>query len=458
MIKSTANKLIYSNYFVPSCLIAGILLRALWIILIDSIPMSDADWYYNTGLRISNGEGYTLNGVPTAYYPAGYPMFLGLIFFIFGNNILAAKLANLLLSAGIIYLSYLICKRLFKSELAARITILIIALYPNYIAYTSILATEILFTFLLFLGLYLLLISEKRFWMLMLAGIVWGAMSLVKPQGLFIPFLFLLASLFQYKGAFWQKLKPVIVVYVFMIVVITPWIIRNYYVFDGALTISTNDGINILMGNNPYATSIYHLEQDVLTYIWDEENEYPIDSMMDKITNSPNWTRYGFKDEYYANTKLRNKALNYITENPGATLKMFPKKLWMNYRRGYEGVGWATAQIELAPWKKKAVSVYTIITNGIYYFVMFLFFCWCINWAYKRFIKKESVYLPIFGFLMIGYFSLLAFVYFADYRFNFPIIPIFTMLGASFIDNFLQSKKENAVREPVKLIESEVES
>lgn len=449
MLRTTLIKFIDSPRFVTMCLILGILLRIAWLILIDSKPQSDAHWYYIKGLSIASGEGYTVEGIPTAYYPAGYPMFLGIIFFFFGNNLVAAKIANLLLSAGIIYLSYLVCKTLFKSERAARITILIMALYPNYIAYTSILATEILFTFLLFLGFYLLLISEDRFWLLLLTGLVWGFMCFVKPQGMFIPLLFLLTSLFQQKGAILKKLKPVVIVYIFMLAVLAPWLIRNYYVFNGAITISTNDGINLLIGNNPYANSVYHLTQEVMAYAWDQSNEYTADSMLNKITYSPYWTRYGFKDEYTASIKFRNKAIKYVLENPGSTLKILPKKLWMNYRRGYEGVGWAAAEITLEPWKKKFVSLFMVITNGFYYIVMFLFFCYCFTLLYKKYIKKQNIYLPLIGFFLIGYFTLLALIFFADYRFNFPLIPVFAMMGASLAACFLHGKEENSViKEP----------
>lgn len=441
MIKAAASKFINSKRFVIYCFVTGIVLRVLWLMLVNSKPVSDSSWYYQQGLDIAAGKGYNIEGTPTAYYPAGYPMFLSLIFMMFGNSIAAAKIANLFISAGILYFSYFISKKLFDSEKTGRITLLLLAIYPNYISYTSILATELLFSGLLFFGAYLVLISKNRIPVLIAAGIVWGAMCLVKPQGIFIPLLFLAAWFFQNGKTIWERTKPVIILYVFMIAVIAPWAVRNYMVF-GSPFISTNDGINLVIGNNPYATGDYNLNDMVVAYIWDNENEYPSpDSLVSNIHKTQYWTRWGFKDENYANIKLRNKALNYIANNPGKVLKLLPGKLWLNYKRGNEGIGWATSELEITPQAKdKSIKIFSSIANYFYYAVMILSVLYLIIAVYKKISAKQKTRFPLLELLLISYFTFLSLVYFGSYRFSFPTIPLFIMFAAAFIEIILREK------------------
>ena len=73
-----------SHYFVPVCFVIFLGLRAA---LVFSIPVeinsSDAGWFLQRGLSIARGEGYAEGGYPTAYWPVGYPGFLGVLFYLF---------------------------------------------------------------------------------------------------------------------------------------------------------------------------------------------------------------------------------------------------------------------------------------------------------------------------------------------------------------------------------------
>jgi 4-amino-4-deoxy-L-arabinose transferase-like glycosyltransferase len=97
--------------------------------------VSDFVWYYERAVDVANGRGYAVDGIPTAYWPVGYPGFLSLIFRTFGPSVFIAKLANVLLYSGIVILSYQISRRIFHSETAARITVLLLSFSPNHIAF-----------------------------------------------------------------------------------------------------------------------------------------------------------------------------------------------------------------------------------------------------------------------------------------------------------------------------------
>src|SRR5437899_2735449 len=127
-----------SRYFPAACLGAAFLVRLAWALLVDPKPVSDFDWYFAKGIDISHGLGYQEHGAPTAFWPVGYPAFLGAIFALFGRSLLIAKIANALLYTGVLALSYWLAGRLFRSTLTAKLALLILAFYPNHIAYTSL--------------------------------------------------------------------------------------------------------------------------------------------------------------------------------------------------------------------------------------------------------------------------------------------------------------------------------
>lgn len=459
MIRISICKTIQSKYFVPFCFVIAILLRCMWILLIKTNPVSDSSWYYEKGLDIASGKGYTIEGIPTAYYPVGYPVFLAIIFKLFGDNLFIAKIANIILYAGILYFGYFISKKIFStentlspenetnvtsnSEFIGRITLFTLAIYPNNIAYSSVLATESLFLFLFLGGTCLFIISKGRFWHLFISGIIWGMMCLVRPQGFFIPLIIVLTLIVSNKRTLLFKLKILLVVYTFLIIAMLPWLIRNYYVFHDYFIISTNDGINLLIGNNPYSTGEYLLDDKVIAYCWDRDNLYASpDSLVKNLSNSKYWTSFGFKNENIANKKLRSKALDYVIHNPLEVIKLLPKKLWFNYKRGSGGIGWNLAEYSASSnFKQSCMNIFKKITNFFYYLVIIFSIAYIFRCLYKIYIKKQKLRFPTTGLWLVLYFSLLVLIYFGSYRFHLPLVPWIVMYFAAFIESTLNAKK-----------------
>jgi hypothetical protein len=133
-LKASLRKLIQHPYFVPGCLLIGVVLRLLWIWLVRADQVNDFVWFQERAVSIASGAGYAVDGRPTAYWPVGYPGFLGVLFSIFGPSVLLAKLVNLVLYMGIIALTYSFTKEIFHSEYSGRIALAILCIYPNHIA------------------------------------------------------------------------------------------------------------------------------------------------------------------------------------------------------------------------------------------------------------------------------------------------------------------------------------
>src|SRR5687768_1005667 len=120
-----------------------------WMLAVDAAPMSDQLWYFDRAAGLLNGEGYAVQGRPTAFWPVGYPAFLAGLFAVFGPDIEVAKAANLVLSALSMAFVYRISRRATGSETAAKAALVLAVLYPTLIFYTELLYSELLFMTLL---------------------------------------------------------------------------------------------------------------------------------------------------------------------------------------------------------------------------------------------------------------------------------------------------------------------
>ena len=90
--------IVRSRAFVPVCLLVALAVRLIWATVFDPTPVSDFGWYHARAIDMAAGAGYTVDGVPTAYWPVGYPATLAAVFRLFGPSLLAARILNALLS------------------------------------------------------------------------------------------------------------------------------------------------------------------------------------------------------------------------------------------------------------------------------------------------------------------------------------------------------------------------
>ena len=400
-----------SRLFPPVCLGVAFLVRVGWILLVDPKPVSDFYTYFTSGLEISLGHGYHEGGLPTALWPVGYPAFLGGIFAIFGRSLFVAKLANVFLYVGIIALSYRLAARLFRSSLTPRLTLLLLSFYPNHIAYASLVACETLFVFLLMLGALLFLSANSRYPMLVLSGVVLGLASLVRPQALLAPILFvLLAPGSKQAGRrAGSRLLSLAIVYVGVTLAVLPWTLRNYRAFGRLVVVSTNGGGMLLLGNNPWADGTYAPRPE-----------------LHRIMNG--------RSEPERDDQGRKFALSYMREHPIETVMRWPRKLWYLYRGDVEGIRWNVEGIHArgASVPEERLLTALLISEAYYLLVAAaclasLFFFWKGSLGSGG---GQATFTAL-GLGVIAYFSLLGMVYFGDPRYHFPAMPWVVMYAAA---------------------------
>ncbi|MEW6772090.1 MAG: hypothetical protein AB1330_11985, partial [Bacillota bacterium] len=90
-------------------LITGVafLLRLTWNLTVHTYPISDFAWYHERAVGLIQGEGYSVDGRPTAYWPIGYPLFLAVVYKVFGPHFYVAKAFNIMMSSATVGLTFL---------------------------------------------------------------------------------------------------------------------------------------------------------------------------------------------------------------------------------------------------------------------------------------------------------------------------------------------------------------
>jgi 4-amino-4-deoxy-L-arabinose transferase-like glycosyltransferase len=414
---SPIRSILLSPWYLPTVLTLAFAIRLCWILIFHPNPVSDFTFYFRSAESIARGYGYArYGGFATAYFPIGYPLFLAMLFWVFGVSVTVAQTANLILSVASLVLAYWIARDLFRSELEGRLSLLFLAIYPNSIAYTSLVGVEIFYLFLLFLGVALLLpcISIKGAahpGRLLTAGLVFGFATLVKVQTLLLPaFLLLLFPQFSWEGrSLVNRLKRVAILYVALIGVLIPWVIRNYGLYND-IVLSNNDGLNLYIGNGPEANGTW------VAIPWFGVGNNTL-------------------DEYKINQIARREAIDYIKTHPLQTLTLMPKKLIALFYHG-DGVYWNIMGTQSE--SKMARSVLRLLDqlNTIYEYLVFIFFvaslifgCW------KGLQLGKGHGWRLLGIVVILYFIGIYLVYYGAPRYHFPIIPWMIMYCAALLSS-----------------------
>lgn len=407
----------------------ALVLRLLWVLAIDTQPFNDERWYYAAAIGIAAGDDFRWHGPPdawdgelTAFWPVGYSAFLAGLFVLFGESVVVAEAANVVLSLGIAVCAAGLAWRWFSSPVVALFTLLLLAVSPTQIAYTTNLLSEILMTFLLLLGL-LLLTNRHAAVNTLAAGVVLALASLTKSQLLLVPFVWLATvCLFERGKTLWQRLlgllRRAVPLGVVMLLVLAPWILRNYHVFGRFIPVSSMGGLALYIGNGPHANGG---SPDMSAVAADVD--------------------YGVNSEIEANDAGMRLALDYIRSNPAAVLALLPRKVWEQYRPDTQALQ-IRRQDMLQQTGEAGAGLYAALRG-----VSIIFYCAVMGagglygllalWraARRRWHTPQASPLPLVpGILAIAlYFTVLALVFHGEPRYRFPYMPLLTMYAAALL-------------------------
>lgn len=235
----------------------GVLIRLLWIITFPSVATSDGASYLALAKQLYETHSYGQAGA-LAYWPPGYPLLLSIF------HSLPVKISTIVYTLNIsmyVICSYALYKAIviFLSHQHARLTIILLMLWPNFIAIAGDTSKESILIALMSCSTYALfkLISEKNHILnSSILGLLLGLIMLVQPSlTLFISVIIATFLTVKIKNSI--GITSSLIIIIVSAITIAPWAIRNYSHFNKVVLVSSNGGFNFYRANNENADGRY---------------------------------------------------------------------------------------------------------------------------------------------------------------------------------------------------------
>jgi 4-amino-4-deoxy-L-arabinose transferase-like glycosyltransferase len=400
--------------WVAAILTVALVARVFWVLYAPADPtdgrgIDDTLFYYGAAEKLAAGVGYVIpmTDADTAQWPPGYSLLLSAFYLVMGPKVSIAWGINIVLGALTCVGLYAVGCLLLNQRLGATAGLLL-AVFPGHVFFSSLVLSEVLFTFLVVAAMALILLlsrpnHQRKLPLVIGLGAVIGLAALVRGQGLLlipVAFVFWWLRAADFAAALERALVAVLVA----VVLIVPWTIRNYIVMDNLIFISTNDGLNLYMGNHEGATGGFMLA--AANWIGDEFAHLP-------------WP----EREVRSSDKAMKEALQFMFTHPLAELKLAGSKLRFLYDDDKEALQWIDAPD--ASKRLESKDLMAGIGNGFYFTVLAASAGGLLVWLRR---PRGTLSLPL---ILIVVFTLGQLLFFTVSRFHFPMLPAFCLLAAA---------------------------
>jgi 4-amino-4-deoxy-L-arabinose transferase-like glycosyltransferase len=311
------------------------------------------------------------------------------------DTIAEFRLAHAFISTGTLFFLFLLSLKI-AGPVAALFAAVVAAGYPYFIFGVGALYPLTAFSFLLIASVYFLLIGKESFntWFVILSGMFMGLAVLMRTSAAVLAVMVMFWLLLMLWRNPIKFLKFAFIYGFTMMLVVSPWLIRNDTTF-GKPVLSTNGGRNLWLGNNPKST---------------------IKSGSDIAMPADLEARIDAASELEADAIYTARALAFIKSNPPHYVKLALHKalaLWRfdpspttdGYPR-YKSLYRVISIVSVAP-------VFLLAVLGFYYA--------------DREQKKIMILFLLFAFV----FSLLHAVYITKVRFRLPLDYFFILMAAT---------------------------
>lgn len=234
----------YGIYFI---LAGGFFLRLLVMQTgLDAVPRWDEVAYVNRAKTIlENLEAYR-----DLFRPPLYPAFVAGVFYFGGVGRVAIGIAQALVGTVSMALVYRLTLDRFSRKGVALVAALFCALYVEFVTLTRLYLTETLFVAFA-LGAFLVLeraLHSSRGRTALLAGALWVLAALTRE--VVIHFVLIVIPVWFVLAVGWRRASKVVIPFLIgVVLVLTPWIVRNY-VLEGRFILIGNSGEFTLLRDN----------------------------------------------------------------------------------------------------------------------------------------------------------------------------------------------------------------
>lgn len=239
-----------------------------------------------------------------AFYPPGRYFYAGIFSVILGEQRWVVVVAHLALVLSLLYYLRKLAL-LVANEAVAKLTVLFVALWPNYLSGVYSIRKEMLAATLFIISLYYFVRWLRHDGQSMLpalfCGAALGGLTLTQPSMMFAPIVLFGYDLLRKKMTR-RRLSGHFVIVVGMLLLISPWTYRNYQVFGRFILVTNNFGYVLYVGNNPQTIGV--------------------------------WGRFDFFEDFEAKgydelsgeEAAKDAAMQWIADNPAQFAALIPQK------------------------------------------------------------------------------------------------------------------------------------
>ncbi|HKN96110.1 MAG TPA: glycosyltransferase family 39 protein [Pseudonocardiaceae bacterium] len=383
-----------------------------------TVRFHDEQVYLDIVGSLAYNHGFTVDGVnPTAYRPPGY-LFLLLPFHLAsGGSIVAMRMVGVLALAGSVWFTYLLGRRAHTPATGA-IAAVVVAVYPLLIYTATALYPQVPALFLLLVTFEMAARAlpengRARIGYALLAGLVGGMLVITVPT-FGVTAVGLVAWLAWRRKASGRKVSWAAVVALVLALAVLPgvWCGRNATVLRAFVPVSTNDGFNLLLGNNPKATPDSGTDVDISRY-----TTFAAAHLYNEVQT----------DHY-----LTGQALDWIGHHPGSAAELYAEKVVNNF----------SYSDDLATGGQGSV-LRNVVSAASYYPILLLAVARLLLYRRWRLTPTEKLVA-----LTIVVNVLLLAVFFTRVRFRVPLDALTIVLAASTVSHLLTRRRvqQKAVR------------
>lgn len=339
----------------------SVLLRASWMMNVDTALFSDFTGYFHYASEIAKGYPRTDQALYNIFpFTVGYPVVISFWYKIFGATLVAGKVFNLLCSVIVLLLIYFAAEIAFDRSVA-RICALIFALWPTQVMYSSVMATEHIFGVFYMLSILLVflignsLFGKKVYMHSFTLGMALTATQFIRPISILLfPAIFLYIYIFSGHEISFRNLaqKTRIFAIICITYMLTLFLLTEVvFHFTGVNLSNSSPGYNLLMGTNAKYRGVWN----------------PEDAEIIK--------EFGY-DANRIQEEALSRSLSRIRSNPGGFLKFALTKkiaaMWENEGYGYY---WSTQRINSSSAFFEFMNEHSKFIRSIYqsYYVLILF-------------------------------------------------------------------------------------
>jgi len=406
-------KTITSKAFIILLLTLSLIIRYYWITTTNTQPVSDFSVFYKTAIDISKGNFNTIYNSTYYYYATynvSYTLVLSIIFYFF-KSLFALKVFNVIISLGIVYFFYKTAL-IISSEKSARIASLLIAIYPPFIIYTSVLTNQTISILFLLIALYKFFNKSS----LLAVGLFLGLAQLMRPTaiiyllGLILYIILNIRIKSNLKTTVFNIIKITSVFYFVLFIFSSIYLLVNFS--KHSLFYNPIPNYKILVGLNHKTTGLYSKTDN---------------SLIIKST---------YKEE--ANTLIKERV-----KDKSKLFKLIKNKINLFWGREDRSLQWALTKNVKNHERYKFIYKHERYFNMTILIFGFLYFLFSVK---NTTILEEKTFFifPLFGFLLIYM------IIEIQTRYRYEIYPIFFFIAGSGIEKTVEILKNKLFKPIVK--------